>query len=125
MPVFAWFIFTDSFSTFFLPVVLDLAVVAIFPIAIGVVSGSGSIYAAAVLSGCVGYLSFLEGGNITFILPVEFVFLLDCCDRLRGMGGHPIVALRCPGVLPLCSVLELVVPSVLESCDYVLFILGL
>jgi hypothetical protein len=51
--VFAWFIFTDSFLTFFLPVVLDLAVVAIIPIAIGVVSGSGSIYAAAVFPRCV------------------------------------------------------------------------
>jgi hypothetical protein len=80
MPVFAWFIFTDSFSTFFLPVVLDLAVVAIFSIPACVAS----------------------------------------CSRVEM-----IAALRCPGVLPLCSVLELVVPSVLESCDYVLFILGL
>ncbi len=82
MPVFAWFIFTYSFSTFFLPVVMDLAVVAIFPIAIGIVSGTGSIYAAAVLPGCVGRLSVMDGGNITFILLVEFVFHLDCCDRL-------------------------------------------
>jgi len=80
MPVFAWFIFMDSFLTFFLPVVLDLAVVAIFSKPACVASGSG----------------------------VEM-----------------ITALRCPGVLPICSILELVVPSVLKSCDYVLFILGL
>jgi hypothetical protein len=38
--VYAWFIFTDSFSAFFLVVVLDLAIKALLLILIGVVSKS-------------------------------------------------------------------------------------
>jgi len=60
-----------------------------------VVTESDLIYAAAVLPKCVvtpicgsfGQLSVLEGSNIIFILLVRFVFLLDCCDCLQGIGA--------------------------------------
>jgi hypothetical protein len=45
--VFAWFIFSDSFSALFLGMILDFAVEAILPISVPVVSGSGSAAVAA------------------------------------------------------------------------------
>jgi hypothetical protein len=55
---------------------------------------------------------------------VETVFAVPVCVA-SGSGVKTIAAMRCPRVLSLCSVLESVVQPVLESGDFVSFILGL
>jgi hypothetical protein len=57
-------------------------------------------------------------------LAEETVFAVPV-SVASGTGVKMIAALRCPRVLPLWSVLESVVPPVLEGSDFVFVILGL